>query len=169
MTGHLPDGEGVWILVSSLFSVFDDQLYNVPDGYQTTFPDGLPSAPIIACLVAFGCCTLPGFAIDPLQPIPHFTRLLAPPDDGEDGSGEDNSGDADDDPGDSDNSDHPTYDDGDGISSESQGSGSTVISPSKRGKGASFSSNSYLFGPPLQGLKLHVMADPAVSMPIYFQ
>ena len=142
--------------MSSLYSVFNDQLYNVPDAYHAKFPNGLSSAPILACLVAFGCCTLPGFEIDPIQPPVVLGNLSASPDNGEQDSDGDHGSDDDDGP------------DNDGTSGESQGSGSTAILGLKGSKEASFSPNSYLFGPPLQGLVLHVTADSAVSMPIYF-
>ena len=155
--------------MSSLYSVFDDQLYNVPDAYHSNFPNGLSSAPILACLVAFGCCTLPGFEIDPLPPIPILANLSASPEHGSDNDGSDNgdgsnNGDGSDDIFDGDDS----YVDDSGTSGESQGGGSIVIPGPKGSKGASYGSNSYLFGPPLQGLGLHVMADPAVSILIYF-
>ena len=144
--------------MSSLFSVFDDQLYDVPEVYHPKFPNGLSSAPILACLVAFGCCKLPGFEIDQLQPIPILTRLAAPPDNSEDTSRHtDDYSDNEDD-----SEDEGSVND-DGTSGESQGSGSTIIPGPKGGDGASFSSNSYLFGRPLRGLKLCVAANPAVN------
>ena len=115
----------------------------------------LSSAPILACLVAFGCCKLPGFEIDQLQPIPILTRLAAPPDNSEDTSRH-----TDDDLDNEDDSEDEGSVNDDGTSGES---GSTIIPGPKGGDGASFSSNSYLFGRPLRGLKLCLAANSAVN------
>jgi len=130
--------------------VFADHSYDIPDAFRNRFPNGLASAPIIACLVAFACCKLPGFEIDPLQPPPILADLLGPPDDGDD-DGKDDSG-----------------DDYIETSGESQGGSSTIFPGRVGGNRASVCANSYVFGKPLWGgLQLRVMANAVVTKPIY--
>lgn len=95
--------------MSSLFSVFTDHVYNIPDVYQDSFSRGLSSAPILACLVAFACHQLPGFEIHAPQPSPILANFYAPPHDNDDDSDSDHS-----DSDDGDDSDGDDSGDGDG-------------------------------------------------------
>jgi hypothetical protein len=63
------------ILLSPIYSIFDKETSAV------TAPGGV--APIIACLVAFACCELPGFNVP--EPSPQIAQPLGGGDNGGDG------------------------------------------------------------------------------------
>jgi len=114
-----------------------------PESFKNKFPEGLLPGPLLACLVALTCCTLPGFHIEAL-PLPEI--LLYAGDSGDDNSGNDDSGD---------NTENE--------SNALQGGDLAII----QGPGGSLSEHSYRLGYPFDGLELHVLSNRPVCVWIY--
>jgi len=104
----------------------------VPESFKNKFPERLLPAPVLACLVALTCFTLPGFHIEAF-PLPEI--LLYAGDSGDDNSGNDGSGD-------------DTENEGNALQD-----GDLTITQEPRG---SLSEHSYRLGYPFDGLELHV-------------
>jgi hypothetical protein len=145
------------LLTSPVFSVFPENVFDIPEAYRSKFPGGLPSTPIIACLVALACRRLPEFRIGLLRE-PEELLTLAGLNDGGGGDGDDGGDGAEhDDDSEEDSHINHSSDESYMPSDDSQGSGTTGIN-----------GNTYSLGHPFdKGPKIHVMATRAVCLQIY--